>query len=212
MTLSVARFNLQLHRMGQDMLWARAYRCPCLDPDSGAARAGCPVCAARGVLWGPGVGSRAGLAGMKAQRAWASYGESVSGDVVVSVPSDTPLYAAGENDRILFTDSSRSFDIVLTRGDVGERIQQPVIAFDRCFWLTNDGASIVEGSLPVRAPDGTVSFPGTPAPALGQQYTVSGRCTPEYFLFKDMALDRAHYGGLALPRRLVLRLMDLFIR
>ena len=213
MPMSVGRFNAQLRRQGQDMGWAKAARCPCRDIDSGAARRGCPICHSIGVFWSAPVASHAGLAGMKVQREWQSFGEYQSGDVVVSVPSDTPLYACGENDRVTFSQSSRSFDVVLTRGDPGEIIRSRVIAFDRCFRLTPDGRAISECDLPLQNADGTVAFAaGVVQPDVGQQYTVMGRCRPEYFLFKDLAQDRAHYGGLALPRKLALRLFDLFAR
>lgn len=213
MPMSVGRFNAQLRRQGQDMGWAKASKCPCLDADSGAARRGCPVCRGLGVFWSAPVASHAGLSGMKVQREWQSFGEYQSGDVVVSVPSNTPLYTCGENDRVTFTQSSRSFDIVLTRGDVGEIIRSRVLAFDRCFRLLPDGSATVECALPIQAADGTIAFAdGAVQPDPGQQYTVMGRCVPEYFLFKDLAQDRAHYGGLPLPRKLALRLFDLFGR
>ncbi len=213
MTLSVARFNRQLQRIGQDMDWRRAAMCPCRDPESGAARKGCPVCRSAGVIWSPAVGSRAGVSGMKVQREWASFGEFASGDVVVSVGSDTPLYACGENDRVIFTDSSAPFDLVLTQGDGQERVRQPVVAFDRCFWLSDDNQSIVPGDLPMQGADGFLSWAaGAAAPPPERQYTVTGRARPEYFMFKDLGQDRAHYGGLALPRKLVLRKFDLFGR
>lgn len=173
---------------------------------------------------------------MKVQREWANFGQWESGDVVVSVGSDTPLYAAGEMDRIVFTQSSESFDYIQSRGAATEwallapapatvsaadlpvsfnaprqaTAAFPVVAFDRCFWLTDAGDAIIEGGLPVQGTDGTLSWPNGGAPPLGRQYTLRGRKRPEYFIFKDFALDRAHFGGLALPRRLALRKWSLF--
>lgn len=212
MHLSVARFNSQLADMGQNMTWARASFCPCRDENSGAAVAGCPVCRSRGTLWSPPVAARAGLSGMKVQREWERFGQYESGDVVVSVGSNTPLYAAGENDRIVFVQSSESFDVVLKRG-AADKLPYTVITLDRCFWLSTDRQTIVEGGLPVQSADGLLTWPdGQLAPPTRTQYTLRGRKAPEYFLFKELAMDRSHFGGLALPRRLALRKFDLFGR
>lgn len=211
--LSVARFNRQLRRQGQDVTWARAALCPCRDPDTGGARPGCPVCHGKAVIWSAPVPSHTGVSGQKVQREWVAFGQYESGDVVVSIPSDTPFYAAGESDRVVFVQSSEPFDVVHTRGASTERFLWTAVRFDRCFWLRPDGGGVIEGGAPVQAADRSVSWPaGRLAPPLGTQYTLTGRKRPEYFMFKELMQDRAHYGGLALPRRCVLRKWDLFGR
>ncbi len=201
--------------MGQSMTWAQAAFCPCRSVDTGSARAGCPICGSRGVLWAAPVPSVAGLSGMKAQRQWERFGEFEGGDVVISVGSNTPLYAAGENDRIVFLQSSEAFDLVLDAAGT-DKLQFTVIACDRCFWLTpNNGqpVAVVEGTPPVQDATGVLTWPGgIGQPPAGVQYSVRGRKLPEYFLFKDFMQDRSHFSGLALPRRCVLRKFDLFGR
>lgn len=211
MQLSVARFNTQLNEMGQAMTWARASFCPCRNVLSGSPRPGCPVCT-RGVIWAPARPARAGLSGMKVQRAWASFGAYEAGDVVVSVGSDTPLYAAGENDRIVMMDSTEAYDVVLVH-DGRDRLPYALLQVDRVFWLTPDGSAIIEGGKPGQGERGLLVWPaGQLEPPAGTQYTIQGRRRPEMFMFSEMAQDRAHFGGLKLPRRLVLRKFDLFIR
>ena len=77
--------------------------------------------------------------------------------------------------------------------------------------LGNDaGAGLVECSIRSVAADGTITW-GTPPP-LGSLFTLIGRRQLEYFLFKDLPQERAHHGGLALPRRVALRRFDMFDR
>lgn len=217
--MNVGAFNAQLRHQGQDMLWSRASRCPCADQTTGSPRSTCKVCRARSYLWAGPVPSRAGLSGMNVQREWAAFGQFESGDVVVSVGSDQPLYAAAEMDRVLFTQSTEAFDYVLCRGAVQEfrpfapsltSLPEEVITFDRCFWLTVALDQVIEGGLPVQAADGSLSWPEGGAPPDGITYTLQGRRMPEYFVFGPFPRDRAHYGGQALPRRVTLRKWDLF--
>ena len=198
--------------MGQDMSWSRASFCPCRDPNSGGARAGCPVCRSRGVIWDAAVPCRAGLSGMKVQKEWERFGQYEAGDVVVSVGSDMPMYAAGENDRIVFTQSSESFDVVLSH-DGTDKLPYRIITCDLCFWLAPDRTTLVHGGIPLQDATGLLTWPaGQGEPPAGVQYTLRGRRRPEYFLFKELAQDRSHFGGLALPRRCALRKFDLFGR
>ena len=212
--LSPDRFNAVLNAeqgAGQHMLWRRAAVCPCRDPISGAAVQACVTCAGKGVTWAAAVRAWAGAASMKVMREWAQFGLWESGDVVVSIPSDSPLYAAGEQDRVTMTDSSEPFSVVLSAPSVGPL---PFIAFqvDRAFWL-DTGLNIVNApALPSIAADGSLAWPTGAAPAAGAQFSLSGRKRPEYYLFRDLPQDRAHFGGTPLPRRVALRKFDLFGR
>lgn len=82
--------------------------CPCRDPYSGAAQPGCPHCAGKGRIWGTAQAGHVGLTGMQRQRQWAQMSLYETGDVVVTLASDSPIYALGETDRVLFTDSSHA--------------------------------------------------------------------------------------------------------
>lgn len=212
MRLSPRKFNGMLKEMGQAVEWRRAYLCPCRDPYSGAARQGCPQCHGKGVLWADAVAAWTGVAGMKVAREWAQFGLWESGDVVLTVPSDSPMYAAGENDRVTMIQSSEPFSTQLTR-DGTDKLPFEVQVIDRVFFLKADDSSIVDCGIPTVADDGSLSW-GTPAlaPDPGVQYSVTGRKRPEYYLFREFPNDRAHFGGLSLPRKVILRKFDLFGR
>jgi len=208
MRFSVNKFNRLLNNLGQALLWQRAYDCPCADPDSGAARYDCPQCHHTGIIWTDAVMTRAALAGQKVQRAWTQFGLYENGDVVLTLPSDSALYAMGEFDRVIFNDSSVPFSIKLIRGD--EALPFVVVKFDRVFWL-DENDQIIEGEIPDVSDDGRLSW-ATSEPPLNTQYSITGRKRPEYFCWGDFPQDRAHHGGAALPRRVVLRFFELFRR
>jgi hypothetical protein len=210
MDLAPDIFNDSIEQAGQRMWWRQAYLCPCRNPDSGAASPTCPVCRKKGVFWGKPGEVTAAVAGQRVQRAWAQMGMYETGDVVLSVPGDSPLYNAHESDRVLLTDSTEPFQSVLTRTTTQESLGFGVESIDRVFWL-DANKSIVEGQPEIDS-DGNVTWPNEPAPAAGVQYSLSGRKRPEYFIFGDIPGDRAHFGGLRLPRKMALRRFDLFAK
>lgn len=241
MRLSPARFNRLLKPplgLGQKAAWRRAYQCPCRHPHSGAARQGCARCQGRGVFWTDPTPAWTGLASMKVARAWADFGLWESGDVVLTIPGDSPLYQAGEYDRVVMVDSTEPFSALLTDEDLRPTVTgdmtsptiddddlhgdgwQPVTYWlgyappriDRVFWLEPATESIVEGAVPAIIEPGFLTWITPPAPPVGVQFSVSGRRHPEFFIFKDLPQDRAHHGGAALPRRVVARRFDLFGR
>jgi len=206
---SVQRFNGFLAGIGQDMAWRPASRCPCRSGISGAPKLGCPICNAKGWFWTPAVTAcRAGLSGMKVQRQWEAFGQFAAGDVVITIGSDTPLYAAGEMDRIVMSNSTEAFNDVLTGGEV---LDFSVSSVSNVFWLDPAGSAVIQGAIPAVQADGSLVWAtDATAPAAGQQFTMIGRKIPEYFLYRDFAQDRSHQGGAALPRRVALRRFALF--
>lgn len=207
MRFSSGKFNAFLNKLGQSTSWRKAYDCPCADPNSGAAKYGCLQCNQTGIIWDPVVTAKTALAGQKVQRAWAMFGLWEQGDVVLSIPSDSALYAMGEFDRVEFDDSSVPYSIKLTRG-ADDVMPFTVSSVDRVFWL-DVNENIVEGGIPTVAADGTLSWTSGEPPA-GTQYSITGRRRPEYFCWGEFPQDRAHHGGEPLPRRVVLRSFDLF--
>ncbi|CAB4137266.1 hypothetical protein UFOVP326_16 [uncultured Caudovirales phage] len=229
MKLSPRLLNAHLRHMGQDVSWQRAAACPCRDPHTGAARQGCPHCDGKGWFWGPGRRTRVALTGMRVAKEWERFGLYESGDVVVSIGSDSAAYAAGEKDRMLFLQSSEP---VQHQGVHTGTEKLPFLPLDieRVFAVTDPaesgvlgmgalgglvlggelGAEILECAIRSVAPDGTITW--TTPPPVGSLYTLIARRPVEYFLFKDLPQDRAHHGGLALPRRVALRRFDLFDR
>jgi len=214
MQLNSEWFNDQIAEMGQEVLWRRAFACPCRDPHSGAAVQGCPACAALGWFWDDGIVCLSGMASMRVAREFAAFGAWESGDVVLTLPSNSAIYAAGEKDRIVMRDSSEPFTLLLTRGTL-DRMRFPLLQIDRIFYLTPPEPTPVTVPAPPVGPDGTLLWDDVDpavAPPAGSQYAVSGRKRPEFYLFTDLPQDRAHFGGAALPRRVQARRFDLFGR
>jgi len=145
---------------------------------------------------------------MKVQRQWEAFGQFAAGDVVITIGSDTPLYAAGEMDRIVMSNSTEAFNDVLTGGEV---LDFSVSSVSNVFWLDPAGSAVIQGAIPAVQADGSLVWAtDATAPAAGQQFTMIGRKIPEYFLYRDFAQDRSHQGGAALPRRVALRRFALF--
>lgn len=204
-------FNAFLVSIGQSVRWRPSRACPCRNPSSGAARADCPVCSGLGVVWDTGVASIAAMTGVKAQRAWADFGRWESGDTVLTLPSDQPIYAMGEGDRVTLLHSSEPFSIVVPWGG---RVTGEVESIATCTSVDfNPEAEVADVSWPIPTvgANGTLSW-ASGAPPVGTQVAVTGRRRPEYFCLQDFPQDRAHHQGRALPRRVVLRRFDVWGR
>jgi hypothetical protein len=210
MRLNPAEFNRFIANVGQAVAWRRAHDCPCRDPNSGAPTPACTMCV-NGRIWEAPIAGVLAIAGQKVQHMWTQFGLYESGDVVCTLPSDSPVYAMGEFDRVVFTQSSIPFSEVLVND--APRLRGVVATIDRVFWASEDLSAPVEGAIPEIGEFGALEWlGGVGAPPAGASFTVTGRRRPEYFSFKDYPQDRAHHGGLDLPRRVVLRLFDLYGR
>jgi hypothetical protein len=151
---------------------------------------------------------------MRIQRQWQASGQFELGDLIVTVGSDSPLYQAGENDRILLSDSTEPFQAVLNRTGT-ESLGWPAANVSAAFWLDPDTQAPVTAGLPGVKPSGAVDWSvaqGGPTPPDGVQYSLSGRRVPEFFIFQNLPGDRAHFQGAGLPRKLLFRKFDLFGR
>lgn len=208
MQLQPAAFNRFLSGIGQDVVWRRADACPCLSQHSGAADPSCPQCAGKGRTWRAGIPGRVGASSMASKKQYAQFGIFEAGDLLLTLPSDSALYEMGQFDVVQMPEASQPFSVVLTMGTNDSLLFQP-FSIDRIFWL-EDGA-VVES--PVREFAGKVIDWGAETqPATGMQYSVTGRWNPEYFVYIEIPTERAHHGGLALPRRVVVRRFDLYGR
>ena len=211
LVLNPAKFNrlLGVDRpgLGQHMTWEKSLRCPCRSPTSGAAEQGCPVCRGKGVVWEVPIAAWASLSGMKLTRQWAMYGQFEAGDTVVTIPSDSPLYAVGESDVVTFIDSTEPFSTIVMGGVDVLTFQAATIT--KIVWRDPTTKALISGQIPVQGADGVLTWTAG-APPAGVQYSVTGRRHPKYWCFQDMPQDRAHSAGLTLPRRVVLRTFDLF--
>jgi hypothetical protein len=210
MFLNPAAFDGFLSRIGQDFMWSKAYVCPCVSPTSGAANPKCQICFGRGRYWPTSVPAVAGVSSQKVQQAWQQFGLYQSGDTVLSVPQISPLYDAGQFDRILALNASEQFSINLQAG-INDRLLVPVIAITRVFWLNAGLTATIEGSIPTITA-GLLTWPNGGGPPEGTAYSVSGSQTQEFFVFMDYPANRNEFHGLRLPKRIVARKFDLFGR
>ena len=202
-------FDEWLADIGQRFLWRKSYQCPCVNPHSGAASPGCPRCGGKGRFWDAPIASVAGAAGQRTQREWAQFSVWESGDVVVTIPSNTPMYSMGQFDRATMLNAVEQFQTVMVRGQ-SDVLFGPVERVTRVFWLDGD-SNIIDGGLPTVSDDGVMTWlDGAPPP--GVQYTVCGTRLQEYFCYQDLPSNRNEHGGMRLPRRVVLRRFDLFGR
>ncbi|GAN83807.1 hypothetical protein NO263_03455 [Gluconacetobacter entanii] len=195
--------------LGQNISWEPSAPCPCIGGTLNAPQPNCPQCHGIGHIWFAAQAAWSAMTSMKLVRQWAQYGEWMSGDIVMSIPSDSPFFAAGEYDRVTLSQSSEPFGRTITVGE-NDRLAFTPLSIDRVFWLSADGSEIITGGIPVVNADGTLTWPADlPVPAAGQTFTMTGRRSPLYFLFRDFPQDREHASGLQLPRRVVLRKFDL---
>lgn len=215
MRLSPGLFNRQLAVMGQAVLWRRASLCPCAGRDhySGGPSQDCPVCTGRGWAWGAGVPSRAGVVGAGAKRKQADFGQWEDGEVSLSVPSDTPLWNAGERDRVEFADGDMGFQLAL-RNSGAPRIDFTPVRFERCFWLRAGDTAFREADPPKwDKATGFLSWPANSIrPDAGEHFTLVGRKRPDFQVVASLPIARAHFNGLPLPRLLKCVRTDLALK
>lgn len=205
MNLDPGDLNALLDEMGQDVQWRRAHACPCVNPSSGQAKSSCGHCRGKGRLWQHPVTARTGVAGGTVQTKWFNFGAYATGDIVVSVPSDSPLYAIGPHDRVLFLNRTEPFSQNVVKG-VNERMNFAVVDLEKVLYL--DGANLVDAPLPLIMPDGSLDWSGVELPD-GVTFSITGRRRAEYFCLPDTPWDRPHHAGATLPRKVVLRRFDM---
>lgn len=129
------------------------------------------------------------------------------GDMMLVLPSDQPIYAMGEFDRVTMANGTEPFSIHLRRGqnDVLPLRFEP-ISITGVSWIAN--GDIVSGSPPAGFAGGALTW-SSGAPPEGSVYVLTGRRYPEYFCYLTLPHDRPQHQGAALPRRIVLRRFDL---
>jgi len=209
MRLQPEAFNRLLNDIGQRFAWRRAFACPCVSPASGAPRHDCPHCLGKGRAWAAPVEGVAGVVGRDQMRDFAQVGVVDAGDVMLSIPSDSPLYELGQYDRLVSLNRSEPFSQVLVRGR-DTRLRYPVLSIERATYIDASGA-LVEAAAPSVTADGLLSW-GAGAPPAGVQVSLTGRRRPEFFVYAELPFDRPHHFGRELPRRVVLRRFDLYGR
>lgn len=211
MHLNPSAFNGWLGgNIGQSFKWRKAYRCPCVNPHSGAATPNCPQCAGKAWLWVLPVNGSAGIAGEKIQLRWAQMGMWQDGDSVVAIHESSPLYEMGQFDRVTMLNNSVYFSLPLVHGGPNEKLFDPIEKITRVFWLDAQ-KNIVEGGIPTVNVDGTLTW-ASGAPPAGVTYSITGTKFSEFFCWGAYPSDRNEHFGARLPKRVVLRRFDLFGR
>jgi hypothetical protein len=210
MRLNPGHFNRFLNNIGQQFVWRRAYACSCATPESGAPSTKCPLCLGKGHIWVNPVQASAAAAGQKTQVAWAQMGLYEKGDMVMTVPENSPLWDAGQFDRVTMLNATDRFSQPLKRGAPTEKLMFTVKQIDRVFWIGPD-QTLVEGGIPTVDANGRPTWKtGEPPP--GMSYSISGTRLSEYFIYQDLPRNRNMHDGARLPKLTVLRRWDLLGR
>ena len=212
MRFNPKRFDRHLKNIGQQVAWRRAFACACVNPASGAPDPKHTLCGGKGRFWADPVDTVVGIAKQVVTPEMAALGIWDSGDMVMTVPQESPMWAeAGKFDRVVLRNSTDVFSQPLTRGGVNEKLIFPVASVSRCFWLHPTTRMPVDGALPVIV-NGVPTWPNGGEPPPGVTYSLTGQKFDEYFILDSLPSDRNEHSGMQLPKRISLRKFDLFGR
>lgn len=213
MKFSSRRFNRHLDNLGQNYKYRRSFACPCFNRDSGAADPKCTLCLGKGRYWESAVDARAATASQKTQMHWAKMGMYEDGDIVITVPENSPIWNAGQYDRIIMMNATDKFSEPLVRGAPTDRLIFAVNSIERVFWLDPTTREIVEGGIPAVDDKGRLTWDGgIGEPPPGMKYSITGTKLCEYYLLQDLPRNRNMHTGMRLPKMVVLRRFDLLNR
>lgn len=213
MRFNPAAFDRHLNNIGQQLAWRRSYACACVNPASGAPDPKHALCAGKGRIWDGPINTVAGVARQETNMEWVKAGLWEDGDMTLSIPQNSPMWEAGQFDRITMLNATDTFSQPMTRGAPTEKFLFTPIKIDRVFWLHPQTRVPVDGDKPAVGADGVPRWGvGAVEPPPGVTYSVTGTRYDEYFVYKSLASDRNQHSGMRLPKRLVARKFDLFGR
>ena len=201
----------------QSFGWSKAYACPCFNPNSGAAKPGCPICGGKGRTWTAEVVDKAAMTGMNQKRGFATFGTWQPGDALLTIPCAAAFYNVAQYDKFRAINSSHEFSENLTCGQndklTGSVVVDPfgVPAVYRVFWLSTDGTTIIEGAIPDVGAGGALTWPSGGGPTAGVQYSVTYSRYDVFYVYLDLSSVR-NSGVSGLPKKVPLRSFDLFGR
>lgn len=211
MKFSRVAFNRHLNNMGQKVLWRQSFACSCMDPTNGAPDPKCKLCVGKGRIWEPPVETVTGIASQKTVVQWANLGLYEAGDMVLSIPENSPLWDAGQFDRVTMLNGTDVFSMALIHGAPSERLSFVPQAITRVFWKHPQTGAMVKGGIPTVGASGRLTWT-TGEPPAGVGYSISGTRNSEYFMLGELPSNRNEHQGMRLPKRVVLRKWDLFGR
>lgn len=227
--------DAMLNGFAQDFAWRRGYACPCVNPHSGSPRPDCPHCHGVGRTWGDAVTGSVAVGSQAALKKMAAFGFWDAGDILCSLPSDSPVYEVGVFDRLLCLNRTEPFSVNVQPGVNDRLLRLPLVSVERVFWYGADGRR-VDACRPVIVPEDVLRSPagdpvlsdvgepqvaaahldfeasGCSGPPAGVAYSVTGRRRVEYFVYLEIPVDRPLHHGARLPRRVVARRFDLYGR
>lgn len=212
MRLNPNAFNKFLGGIGQQVNWRESFVCSCVNLNTGSPSPTCQLCRKKGKIWSDPVQTVVGIASMKVQQKWEKLGQWQSGDMVLSVPGNSPVWGAGQGDRVTMLNSADRFSKVLVRGAVSESMALlDVVSIDRVWWKDPTTQGLVEGGIPVVATDGSLSW-SSGEPPIGVSYSITGTAHSEYYVYDSLPSSRNEHSGVRLPKNIVLRRWDLYGR
>ena len=211
MRFNPSAFDRHLNNIGQTVLWRRSYGCACVNPSSGSPDPKHALCHGKGRIWDSPIETITGVANQATTAEWAQSGQWESGDMVLSIPQSSPLWDAGQFDRVVMLNSDDVFSQPLVRGAPTERLLFAANAITRVFWLHATTRLIAEGGIPTIDANGIPSWE-TGAPPVGTTYSITGTKLNEYFIWGKYPSDRNEHAGMRLPKRTIMRKWDLFGR
>ncbi len=211
---NVEELNASLNDLSQAARWEVASQCPCKSRRTGGADTQCLVCHGNGMTWDAATTCRIALQGMKSVKEFAMLGMWEKGDILVSLPSDSAAYECGEYDRFTLTDSRLRISQVLMRGAVSDALKYTaVISIEKIWGIYANARVDFTRGIDYTLVGNVITWlapASTPLP-VGSQYTVVYVTHPQYYVYRDLVSDRPH-GSQDLPRKVHLRLMELFSR
>ncbi|MBB3017707.1 hypothetical protein FHR70_000747 [Microvirga lupini] len=212
MRLNPNAFNRHVVKMGQQVLWRPAYACSCTNPDSGAPDPKCKLCRKHGRIWSEPLQTVVGLQKQEVKPEWENSGLWEAGDLMVTVPENSPMWNGGQFDRVTMLNAEDRFSKPLVRGRPDEDLSTlSVKRIERVFWKHPVTQALVEGGIPVVDAEGKITW-GEGAPPTGMAYSITGFKYPDYFIWAELPSNRNMHSGVRLPKRVVLRRWDLISR
>lgn len=205
-------FNRHVANIGQDVRWRAAFACSCVNPDSGAPDPKCKLCGKKGRVWAAPVDTICAPQKQEVQAEWANSGLWEAGDLVVTIPENSPMWDSGQFDRVTMKNSADRFSLPLTRGAPNDNLALfAVKSIDRVFWRHPQTQALIEGGIPTVSETGQLTW-SAGEPPIGTKYSITGWKFSDYFVFGDFPSNRNMHSGIRLPKRVVLRRWDLMPR
>lgn len=159
--------------------------------------------------------SRLHAQSFRTERSWVDRGEIKTGDLECSIPvhlqdltTPNPAWLASEHDLFLFPDLRMRRQQLLQRGRIERLIYSEIHEILQVYQVDANTGTVQTYS----SSDYTVSSNGTltwGANAPSGWYTVDYIAAPHYYVFQELPQVR-HIDGQFLPRRVGLRLFDLY--